>query len=153
MKSCSASWNRPKGNQQPYDPRLAMRSRTHPFVVLQPEKMVLPQRVLFPPPTPPLNALAAPAVVTPARALVGDCFNCGQNRLFAGKCPNRDQARKPGGAQPNLDEAVKDTMEDYAEGVAGKCSGVQFCVNCVMMDHEASQCMENPVSNDFAFSR
>ena len=43
-------------------------------------------------------------------------------------------------------------MEDYAEGVAEKCSGVQFCVNCGMMDHVASQCVENPVSEGLAFS-
>ena len=46
--------NRPKPTQpqQPYDPRLAMRSRPHPFVPLPPNKMVMPQGVL-PPPAPP----------------------------------------------------------------------------------------------------
>ena len=40
--------NRPKPNQfpQPYDPRLAMRSRPHPFAPLPPNKMVLPQGVM-----------------------------------------------------------------------------------------------------------
>ena len=40
--------NRPKPTQpqQPYDPRLAMRSRPHPFVPLPPNKMALPQGVL-----------------------------------------------------------------------------------------------------------
>ena len=42
--------NRPKPNQfpQPYDPRLAMRSRPHPFAPLPPNKMVLPQGVMPP---------------------------------------------------------------------------------------------------------
>ena len=44
-------------------------------------------------------------------------------------------------------------MEDYAECVAEKCSGVQFCVNCGMIDHVASQCMEKSVSDDLAFNR
>ena len=44
--------NRPKPNQFPqlYDPRLAMRSRPHPFAPLPPNKMVLPQGVMPPPP-------------------------------------------------------------------------------------------------------
>ena len=41
--------NRPKPNQfQPYDPRLAMRSRPHPFAPLPPKKTVLPQGVMPP---------------------------------------------------------------------------------------------------------
>ena len=40
--------NRPKATQQPYDPRLTMRSRPHPFVPLQPNKMALPQGALPP---------------------------------------------------------------------------------------------------------
>ena len=43
---------RPTQPQQPYDPRLAMRSRPHPFAPLPPNKMVMPQGVL-PPPAPP----------------------------------------------------------------------------------------------------
>ena len=39
--------NRPKATQKPHDPRLAMRS--HPFVPLQPIRMVLPQGVPPPP--------------------------------------------------------------------------------------------------------
>ena len=43
--------NRLKPNQfpQPYDPRLAMRSRPHPFAPLPPNKMVLPQGVMLRP--------------------------------------------------------------------------------------------------------
>ena len=118
---------------------------------MQPKKIALPQGV--PPPTPPTNEPAVPAFVAPATALVGACFNCGQNGHFAREYLNRDQARKPGGGQPNLDEAVKATMEDYAEGVPGKCSGVQFCVNYGKVDRVASPCMENPVSDDIAFIR
>ena len=42
--------NRPKPNQfpQPYDPKLAMRSRPHPFAPLPPNKMLLPQGVMPP---------------------------------------------------------------------------------------------------------
>ena len=31
--------------------------------------------------------------------------------------------------------------------------GVRFCVNCGLVDHVASQCVEHPVSDDFADSR
>ena len=75
--------NRPKPNQlQPYDPRLAMRSRPHPFAPLPANKMVLPQGVMPPPPAsnaPPNQAAVQPA----ARLPVGACFNCGQTGHFA----------------------------------------------------------------------
>ena len=76
--------SRPKSTQtpQPYDPRLAMRSRPHPFAPLPPNKMVLPQGVTPPPPASnaPLNQAAAqPAVRLP----LGACFNCGQTGHFA----------------------------------------------------------------------
>ena len=60
--------NRPKPNQfpQPYDPRLAMRSRPHPFAPLPPNKMVLPQGVMPPPP-----ASNAPNQAA-ARAIIAD---------------------------------------------------------------------------------
>ena len=67
--------------------------------------------------------------------------------------PHSDQVREPKGVQPHVEEAVKATMEEHAEGVAERCSGVQFCVECGMVDHVASQCTENPVSDDLAFSR
>ena len=129
-----------------------MRSRPHPFVPLQPNKMVLSQGVL-PTLTPSPNAPAAPAVIALAKAPVSACFNCGQNGQFACECPNRDQARKLGGGQHNLDEAEKAIVDIYAECVLEKCSGMQCCVNCGMMDHVASQFMQNPVSDDIAFSR
>ena len=58
--------NRPKPNQfpQPYDPRLAMRSRPHPFAPLPPNKLVLPQGVMPPPPA--SNATSNQAAVQPA---------------------------------------------------------------------------------------
>ena len=69
--------------QQPYDPRLAMRSRPHPFAPLPPNKMMLPQGVIPPPPAsnaaPPNQPAAQPAVRLP----VGACFNCGQAGHFA----------------------------------------------------------------------
>ena len=44
-------------------------------------------------------------------------------------------------------------MENYAECVAKQFSGVQYCVNCGTTDHVASQCVENPVSDDLAYNR
>ena len=50
---------------QPYDPRYAVRSRPHPFVPLPPNKLVVPQGVLPPPPqnNAPANQAAAPPAV------------------------------------------------------------------------------------------
>ena len=48
---------------QPYDPRWAMRSRPHPFAPLPPDKLVIPQGALPPPPAPnnaPATSSAAP---------------------------------------------------------------------------------------------
>ena len=100
--------NSPK--QSPaYDPRHAMRSRPRSFVLLQPNKMVLPQGVL--PPPPPSNAPANPAAAPPAvRAPLGACSNCGQTGHFARNGPNRDQTCKRT-ALPEP-EAVRTTIED-----------------------------------------
>ena len=134
--------NRPKQThpQQPYDPRLAMRSRHHPFVPLPPNKMVMPQGVL-PPPAPPSNVPAAPAVMVPARVPTGACFHSGQNGHFARECPNRDQARKP--LAPSEPEGVKVTAEDTTDGILEGYPGIYQCTNCGVFDHAGVQCGEH----------
>ena len=58
---------------QPYDPLYAVRSRPHPFVPLSPNKLVVPQGVLPPPPAKnaQVNQAAAPPV---ARAITAGCL-------------------------------------------------------------------------------
>ena len=136
--------NRPKPTQppqQPYDPRLAMRSRPHPFAPLPPNKMVLPQGVIPPPPAtnaaPPNQPAAQPAVRPP----MGACFNCVQAGHFARDCPNRDQARKPPAA-PEL-EGVKVTAEDVTDGVLEGYPGIHQCSNCGVFDYADVQCGEH----------
>ena len=134
--------NRPKPTQpqQPYDPRLAMRSRPYPFVPLPPNKMAMPQGVL-PPPAPPSNAPAAPAVMVPARVPAGACLHCGQNGHFARECPNREQARKPLAASEP--EGVKITAEDPTDGILEGYPGIYQCTNCGVFDHAGVQCGEH----------
>ena len=124
----------PPKQSQTFDPRYAMRSKPHPFVPLQPNEMALPQAVL--PPPPPSNAQANPVAASPTVCIpLGACFKCQQPTVLP---------------EP---EAVKTTAEEFVECIAEKCFEVRFCVNCGMVDHVASQCVENHVSNNFPYTR
>ena len=131
-----------------------MRSRPHPFAPLPPNKMVLPQGVMPPPPAsnaPPNQAAAQPA----ARLPVGACFNCGQAGHFARDYPTRDQARKPVAAPEP--EGAKVTAEDVTDGVLESYPGIHQCAHCGVYDHVDIPCGEHsqaPRPNDeLAYNR
>ena len=114
-----------------------MSTRSHPFVQLPLNKMMLPQGVL-PTPPPSSNTPANPAAAPPdVRLLLGACFNSWQRGHFDRDCPTREKARKP--AVLAKSEAVKTTAEEINELIAEKCSGVRFCVNFSLVHHVASQ--------------
>ena len=102
--------NRPKpaNPPQPYDPRLAMRSRPHPFVPLPPNQRIMPQGVLPPRHPLPMHLLHQLSLLLPehrwATALIADRMDT----LLASALTVTWPASLVGG-QPNLDEAVKPT--------------------------------------------
>ena len=143
---------RTRSKSVPYDPRYAMRSRPYRFAPLPPNKMVLPQGVLPPPPVnnAPTNPAAAPPV---ARLPLDACFNCVQTGHFARDCPNRDEARKHAAAAET--EGMKITAEDVTDGVLDNFPGVRQCAHCGIFDHVDSPCTVNLVipNEELAYNR
>ena len=143
---------RTRSKSVPYNPRYAMRSRPHPFAPLPPNKMVLPQGVLPPPPAnnPPMNSTGVPP---PACLPLGACFKCGQTGHFARDCSKRDQAHKP--ATAPKPEGVKVTTEEVTDDVLENYPGIRQCAHCGVFDHVDSPCDSNLVlpNEEYAYNR
>ena len=137
---------------QIYDPRYAMRSRPHPYVPLPPNKLVVPQGVLPPPPA--NNAPVNQAAASPAARLpLGACFIVvKQVSLLETALPEITLVSLQVPAEP---EAVNVTAKDVTEGLVESYSGIRQFTFCGAFDHVDSHCAEifSNHGDEFAYNR